>query len=172
MNNQHILDELASSDWHRVTGMLSRLSSEKEVMPSPEVFQQMIDLMSDGDPDIRHLAVFAVGLHWQHRPALPRIISILNDTEEAPLVLTCAANALGSIAHNDETVRDRAVRELVKVAVNAMMPQDVRDAAYTSALWADHRVNAGEREERSVPQDPNDADWVWLSTVLRDVENA
>jgi hypothetical protein len=173
MNNQHILDELASSDWYRVTNMLSRLSAEKEATPSPEVFQQMIDLMSDSDPDIRNLAVFAAGLHWQHRPALPRIIAILNDVEENPLVLTCAANALGTIAHNDETIRDRAVRELAKVAVNNRMSQDVRDAAYTSALWAAHRLTPSEyAAERSIPQDQNDADWAWLTSMLRDTRNA
>jgi hypothetical protein len=46
----------------------------------------------------------------------------------------------------------------------------VRDSAYTSALWAAHRINPAERTELSIPQDKNDGDWVWLTTLLYDSE--
>src|SRR5262245_7849810 len=56
--------------------------------------------------NIRHQAIFAVGLHWHYPPAFPRIMEVLRRPEDDSLVLTCAATAVGSMAHQDDQVRD------------------------------------------------------------------
>jgi hypothetical protein len=165
MDNQNILDELASGDWARITEMLSRVGAEKEVVPSPDVFRRIIELISDSDPDVRRLAIFAVGLHWQYLPALPSLIKVLHDVEEDSLVLSSAIGSLGTIAHGDESVRNEVLHELATLVKNESMPGDVRTDAYTSVLWAAHRIAPKEYGRRPLEADLSDIDWQWLATL-------
>jgi HEAT repeat protein len=165
MNNQQVLADLKSSDWYRVTSSLSRLGAEKQSLPSEEVFRQMIDLISEADGEVRRLAIFAVGLHWQHLPAVPEIIKALDDFNENPEVTSCAISALGTIGHNAEPARDQILHELARIVRSDSVPDELRGEAYTAALWAARRISADECARRPLTEDLNDVDWAWLKTL-------
>lgn len=167
MNEQSLLEDLSSVDYNRVIEALFLLGSERSITPSPDLFQGMINLISHRSPEIRHRAIFAVGLHWKYLAALPRIIDVLSNPEEDPEVLMCASSAVGSIAHDEATVREMIIFQLARIVVDEKMPQEVRDEAYTSALWAAQKISPDEYAGMGTSHSLDKVDWGWLNTILQ-----
>lgn len=166
MNEQELFEQLSANDPNLIISALFRLGSERFSVPSSLLLAKVVDLISSTDADVRHRAIFTAGIHWHYLPALSKIIDVLKNVQEDILVLTCAATAAGSLAHEHEAVREHVVLELAKVVSNDKISQDVRDVAYTSALWAALRITPDEYAKRSISNDQIEMDWDWLTAIL------
>ena len=161
--NSHLLPDLVSEDWSRVADALSRLGAGGPQHLSPDVARVAIGLISDADPDLRHQAIFAMGLHWHHPDAFPEIAKVLRNPREEDSVLVCAASAIGSMVHDNDALRAAGTRELLRVVANSGMTMDVRGAAYKAALWAAGRITPNEYARRPPPDHLDDIDWTWVN---------
>ncbi len=91
---------------------------------------------------------------------------MLRRTDEDPLVLTCAANAVGVMVRQHEGLRELGLSKLAEVALNPRMPQEARDEAYLSALRATNRITPDEYARSSISTTPVEMDLKWLNSIL------
>jgi len=166
MSEDELLGHLGSGEFDRVNRALVYLGSASAVEPTEKVARRLIELCSDGDPDVRYGAVYAAGFRWKIPGVLPLLEEILSRPLEDELVLNAAVYAVGELSRTNPAVHHRGQGTLARAALAETMPRMVRGNAYALALSNAGRISLDSFAKMGTPGSDVAIDRDWLLSLL------